>query len=127
MLTKLCSTGLIIPKFGKIYSIKANTSDEFVIQEAVVKEKRFIETLTHVNERVDATLKCWSLKVKYKADYLYLRVIHEDSMAEYLQLLSELKAKAKAARNSSLWAMYYNVVKWNDDVIYNYAISAHKS
>lgn len=114
-------------KFGKIYSIKANTSDEFVIQEAVVKEKRFIETSTHVNERVDATLKCWSLKVKYKADYLYLRVIHEDSMAEYLQLLSELKAKAKAARNSSLWAMYYNVVKWNDDVIYNYAISAHKS
>ncbi len=115
-------------KFGKFYAIQANTSDEFTIVNVEVKEKYFIETPDYTRERVKVYLKYWSLTVeRQNKEKITLSVIHQDSRAMYDELLKELKKKAQKARLSTLWMLYYDVMKWEADIVHNYAISAHKS
>ena len=66
----------------------------------------------------------------YNKESIKLYVLCEDSVKEYNETLEELKVIAKEmgrSKNPDGWIMYFNMLKWQDDVSYNYAITAHKS
>lgn len=117
-----------------IYTLKANTSDEFVIKKIDIVEKTFRET---VNGTVNYSFKgkFWALDVKRTTDSvndgfltnITLFIIHEDSKEEYDALIKKAKTEAKIHSKSNYWIAYYNILKWSDDISYNYAITAHKS
>ena len=110
------------------YTIKANTSDEFVIMSVNVQDIHFKEiTKYNLFSAIDVTLKCWIIKARNGISTIDICVIHEESVKEYQELLTDLKNTAKKKKDALYWSVYYNVVKWSDDINYNYAISAHKS
>lgn len=116
------------PKYKDMqYTVKATTSEEFIVLETEIIMKQFAEKGPSLFERVDQTFKMWKLKVQYKNSHMILNVIHEDSLADYNTFLNSLKNDAKVKKTAPYWMLYYTAVKWNDDVLYNYAISAHKS
>ena len=110
------------------YTIKANTSDEFVVETVNIQNVHFKEiTKYSLFSSIDITLKTWVIKARGIGGLIELHVIHEDSIKEYQELLSELKITAKKKKDASYWGVYFNVLKWSDDINYNYALSVHKS
>lgn len=114
-------------KYGdsKEYKIAASTSDEFVVKEVSLTTRKFKEkfkTLPIINFEG----LFWKLRVGGGSkEFLY--VIHEDSVAEYNELLKEIKDLAISTKDRSYWVLFYNISKWSDNVVYSYAITAHKS
>lgn len=92
-------------------------------------------------ETVEATYKGWDLKfydalVTQKSAGTMkshnIRIIHEESDAEYLKFLQDLISRARGARKGSweagaIWKEFYAVQEIFADVNYNYAITGHKS
>lgn len=122
-------------KWGDEYKIKANTSDEFVITEINKVWREFKNEKYKNSPEINFDANFWEIKViretssdsEYVDDELKLYVIHPSSFNEYEELLKEMKTLAKKSFNPNFWVMYYNILKWSDDITYNYAITAHKA
>lgn len=56
-----------------------------------------------------------------------ISVVHEDSQQAYDNLLEKAKQNAIKSKQAINWVAYFNLQKWSADVIYGYAITAHKS
>jgi hypothetical protein len=112
-----------------MYSVKANTADEFTVKEVSVQDVRFRECQSaSLFDNLDVTLKCWVLKATANGtNQIILNIIHDDSIPQYTEILNNLKKVAKSKKLAAYWGIYYNVVKWNDAVLYDYALSIHKS
>ena len=106
------------------YHISYQTSDEFIIEEVTVVERTFSEKYRDAPP-IEWTGKFWELKLKDRYDSLY--VIHEDSAEDYKKLISKARSEAMSSKKKSYWVNYFNIRKWSDNVVYNYAITAHKS
>jgi exodeoxyribonuclease-5 len=121
-------------KFGVTtnYSVMFTTSTEFEVADVKTYYKDFEEYNSDVIT-ADISLKVYELKVKYKSletDTYFtntLYVIHEDSLDDYNALLNKIRNEALRSKNKKKWVLYYNILKWNADIAYNYAITAHKS
>jgi len=121
-------------KFGVTtnYSVLFTTSTEFEVADVKTYYKDFEEYNNDVIT-ADISLKVYELKVKYKSletDTYFtntLYVIHEDSIDDYNALLNKIRNEALRSKNKKKWVLYYNILKWNADIAYNYAITAHKS
>lgn len=109
------------------WTIGFYTSEEMTVEDVVVDEMYFNEGMYH------ADLKAYSLTVSgYDPINEFnkrfpITVIHPDSMDAYNKLLEEAKKAAKDAKDPDLWRVFYNMKKWNANLTYNYAITAHKS
>jgi exodeoxyribonuclease-5 len=114
------------------YDVLFTTSTEFEVIRVTIRNEHFDEYSNDVRT-AQASLKVYQLDVKYKSleTDLYVRssiqVIHEDSINDYNALLNKIKSEAIKGKNKKKWMLYYNIIKWNADVAYNYAITAHKS
>ena len=125
---------------GHQYLIKANTSDEFVIKKVEKVYREFNEKFKS-SPKINFEGNYWKLTVtpemyegEKKEDLpfgltrdMVIYVLHNDSIDEFNELLKEMKALAKNSYNRDNWVMYYNMLKWSDNVIHNYAITAHKA
>jgi len=120
---KLVANSPIFRKVNGYYRVKYNTSQEFLVSDVSVITKKFSESMRN-GPNVTFDPYVYEI-VTNNNEHLY--VIHEDSLKEYNEILAELKQMAITGRNPKLWGLYYDVVKWSDDVTYNYAITAHKS
>lgn len=113
--------------YGPNYAIKANTSDEFTIV-SLAKVHRSLYDQGKGGASISFDGYFWELNVldaDKKEEVLY--VIHKDSVADFTKVLTETHKRAQLLRTSNHWAAYYNMLKWSDNVNYNYAITAHKS
>ena len=113
---------------GWNYTIKSNTSDEFVVEKIDIITMTFSEQ-HRSSPRVNFDGKFYKLSCKRTAgnQIITLYVIHEDSEKEYQETLRDLKTAAIDSRQQDTWIMYYNAMKWSDNITHNYAITAHKS
>ncbi len=57
----------------------------------------------------------------------FIKIIHESEEAAYNKVLDDLKANAIKSRNSVIWVMYFDALKYSADVGYNYALTVHRS
>lgn len=109
------------------YKIKANTSDEFTVTKISIVNRSFKEKLPR-SPQVTFEGDYYKLEVRDADgfdDVLY--VLHENSIKDFNETLKEMKGLAMNSRMGDYWKMFYNMMKWSDDVILNYAITAHKS
>jgi hypothetical protein len=106
------------------YNISYNTSDEFKIESADVVELYFEEKYKDA-PMISWKGKFWQLDIDGYYDCLY--VIHESSVDNYKQLLSDARSAALKSKKKSYWVNFFNIMKWSANVGYNYAITAHKS
>jgi hypothetical protein len=122
--------------WGNEYKIKANTSEEFIITNVSKVYREFQNEKFKTSPKINFDGNFWELTVKretntnedYYTDALTkIYVIHPSSFRDYKELLDEMKQLAKRAYNPDFWVMYFNMVKWSDDVLHNYAITAHKA
>lgn len=107
--------------------VKFSTSEEFEIESITIIEKTMREEQYNLRMKfyeldiiVDNPMKggiCWST----------IYVVHEDSIADYEQLLAMSKTTAKVTRIPKNWVTHFNIQKWSANVTYNYAITGHKS
>lgn len=111
------------------YAIKATTSDEFIVKHVSTIERTFKERGNKtLFSNFNITLKFWQLQCKTKGNSnITLFCIHPDDVEKYKKHMREAYNIAKKERTSETWTNYYNILKWHDDVVYNYAITAHKS
>lgn len=120
-------------RWGIEYKIKANTSDEFVINSIEKVYREFKNEHFKSSPKINFEGWFWKLNVKLQTESsdtfsnLSLYVIHPMSFDEYEELAKEMKKLAKTSYNPDFWVMYFNILKWSDDITYNYAITAHKS
>lgn len=114
------------------YDVLFTTSTEFEIVDVNVYNEDFDEYKNDV-KLCSIRLKVYSLKVKfyslesesYKTSVI--QVIHEDSLDDYKALLEKIRSEALRSKNKKKWVLYYNILKWDASIAYNYAITAHKS
>ena len=110
-----------------MYKIKANTSDEFNVTNVKIITRTFQESVKG-SPKVNFTgdyYKLTTLNSLNETEILY--VLHEDFHKEFMETLIEMKQLATSKRSGAYWKMYYTMLKWSDDIAYNYAITAHKS
>ena len=115
------------------YHVNFHTSKELTIRQITIQDKLYKEFVNRMLT-ITETYKIYHIDVTYESPeelngigHGYIEVIHEDSLDLYNYLLADLKNQAVKNKTSKSWIKYYNVLKWNADVIYNYAITAHKS
>jgi exodeoxyribonuclease-5 len=121
-------------KYGvtTFYDVLFTTSTEFEIVDVNVHNEDFDEYKNDV-KLCSIRLKVYSLKVKFYSleseSYRtnVIQVIHEDSLDDYNALLEKIRSEALRSKNKKKWVLYYNILKWDADIVYNYAITAHKS
>lgn len=121
-------------KFGvsTSYDILFTTSTEFEVVDVSTYTEYFEEFKNDVC-LISERLKVYSIKVKYislednSERFNSLIVIHEDSLDDYNNLLNKIRTEAIKTKNKNKWVLYYNMIKWDADIAYNYAITAHKS
>ena len=106
------------------YQISYATSDEFVIEKVEEVWETFSEKYRDAPP-IEWKGKFWRLHLKDKFDCL--QVVHEDSAESYKQLVANARKKAMLHKKKSYWVNFFNIMKWSDNVAYNYAITAHKS
>jgi exodeoxyribonuclease-5 len=113
--------------------LKANTSTEFEIYNVKVQPHKFKiyefgkKTGMFPTYVFDCEIYKISAKIEGDGKPITIRVITEEYMEAYNTFCNTLKAAAKVARNSKLWIDYYTACKFNHNVSYGYAITAHKS
>jgi exodeoxyribonuclease-5 len=117
---------------GFEYQVKAYTSEEFIIEKKEKMHKSFTEFVKNspIASFEGDFWKLIVLSLNSNEDLpcrTTLYVVHEDCVKDYNNRLAALKAHATSNRCINSWRMYFNMLKWNDNVIYNYAITAHKS
>lgn len=104
-----------------------NTSEEIEVMKYDITNKtvRFGgEQLTF--KVYDCLVATETNKVPVNADRI--RIVHESSEADYAEFLEKLKQRAiKLAGKNKSWIDYYDALKWPADIVYNYAITAHKA
>ena len=112
-------------RYGKYYSIKANTSDEFKVTWVSVVTRVILDPVKF--ERHE--LKFWYLRAERLAaeGMINLYIIHEDSAKEYKELCAATKKEAVTLKTSAAWINYFDLLKQSDDLAYSYAITVHKS
>lgn len=123
------------PIFDDEGEILYNTSEElqvgsFTIVDKTLKRGQFqfkgkVYECT-IKKPLQTTSKNPLLKSLAKGDII--KILHEDSEADFAKFLDELKQRAinnKGANKS--WIDFYDMLKWPADVAYNYAITAHKA
>lgn len=111
------------------YLVKATTSQEFTVLSVSITTKKFNESVKS-SPKVKFEGKFWKLDVKINdlnSPDIVLYVIHKDSAPDFLVKLNKMKKFARDTRSKDAWVMYYNMMKWTDNVSYNYAITVHKS
>lgn len=106
------------------YKILFTTSEELEVKEVDIfqglkQEGGFAMNVKYYNLLVT----CYN-PMKEGLTTKTIEIIHEDSIEEYKMLMNRVKEVALRFHN---WVSYFNIQKWNADVTYNYAISAHKS
>lgn len=109
------------------YKLVCNTSDEFTVTGVDVVTKTFKEDSY---ELVKFTGSFWKLDVNItnkENEHFVLYVIHESSLEDYKQVLRKAKNQTIGVRSSDPWIAYYNILKWSDNVDYNYALTVHRS
>lgn len=123
--------------WGYEYRIKANTSDEFIITKVEKVYREFYDESFKSSPSINFEGDFWKLTVKPEGYgegeedqipcEMSIYVIHPNSIKEYRELLKEMRDLAKVSYNKDFWVMYFNMLKWSDDVLHNYAITAHKA
>jgi len=109
------------------YGVAFYTSEELSVIDIELGTVEFSEGMYH------ADLKAYSLEVKgYDAindldKNCTITVIHEDSKEDFKKLLEASREYAKKNSDPEDWRVHYNIQKWDADLTYNYAITAHKS
>ena len=99
-----------------------NNSEEFVI------ENIDIDNLSYSINGNLFTGKFYLLSARsFDGGRYLLRCVHEDSLRDYYKYCNEFKTIARKNKCAALWVDYYNAVKINHDITYNYAISSHKA
>lgn len=124
---------------GWQYLIKGNTSDEYVITKVEQVYREFSEKFKK-SPIINFEGNYWKLTVtpeKYSEEepleedehlpIKVLYVLHNNSVDEFNDILKELKQIATNSYNRDNWVMYYNMLKWSDNIMHNYAITVHKS
>jgi DNA replication protein DnaC len=121
---------------GYQYIIKGHTSDEFVIKKIEKVYREFSEGFK-TSPTINFEGNYWKLTVspeKYASEEMtgpendkVIYVLHNDSIDEFNEILIELNGIAKNSYNKDSWVMYFNMLKWSDNVMHNYAITAHKA
>lgn len=110
---------------SQFYAIKANSSDEFIITKVDTITRKLSES-GFKTPSYSMAAKYWALSVtnlkNNKQQTIY--VIHEDDATRYAEFLKDVKSMAN---NAATWSVYYNILKWSDNINYNYAITVHKS
>lgn len=107
--------------------IKFSTSEEFEVEGISIVEKTMRE------EHYNLSMKFYRLNIivdnpmKGGKSKSTIFVVHEDSVADYEQLLAMTKVTAKASRIPKNWVIHFNIQKWSANITYNYAITGHKS
>jgi nucleoside-triphosphatase THEP1 len=113
---------------GNKWIVKSTTSEEFIVRDVTIRNITYKESIPgNFFATVQETFKFWVLTCSSYNGSVTINVIHEDDAELYKQLLTKLKNSAKSKKDKTLWALYYDVVKWNDNISYNYAITAHRS
>jgi len=114
-------------KFGSAWVIQFTTSQELEIADVNIVKHKYHEGGYSMNAAVyQCKVKC----IDPENGVVYqdvIRIMHEDSMERWQELLTESKKQALAMRESRLWVKHYNIQKWSANVGYNYAITCHKS
>lgn len=106
-------------------SVDLNTSEELRVTQVSQIKKNF------ESGEFSLIASAWRLRVEaYDADLasniphvIYIII----DVEEHAELIKQARAKALKSRSKQDWAVYYNVLGWTADVVYNYAITAHKS
>jgi exodeoxyribonuclease-5 len=112
------------PIFDEDGAIIFNTSEEFTIESYKIIDKKVVFGSKILTVKIyDCTLDKSSAKLMTNK----IKVLHEDSEADYAKMLEELKQKAIAEKDKSRWVTFYDALKWPADIAYNYAITAHKA
>ena len=118
----LIASSILFNKYEDKFYIKANNSEEFVVDDDVE-----IPITTNIGKH-EFTSMFHQLRVHtYNGRELMLNVIRKECMPDLIKFQNELKAHAKAKPNRFTWLDYYDSLKISDNVGYNYAISAHRS
>jgi len=115
--------------------IVLNTNEEFTVVGYKIQEEelRFDLSSNPDDEPVSVFLKFYDTKISYPDEngeevFVDLEILHEDSATEFLKFSNILKLKAIEKRGADKsWIKYYNFLRRYADVIYGYAITAHKS
>lgn len=111
----------------------ANTSTEFEIKHVRVKPHKF--SISQFNNKksmfpkysFECDIYSISAETADTGKPVIIRVIREEYMEAYTSFCNTLKSAAKVAKNAKLWIDYYDACKFNHNVSYGYAITAHKS
>ncbi len=130
---KLVARGPIFKKvsdnrFGDRWMIKFYTSEEMEIEKVTIKDRVYIY---ESGSKLYAKMYELNVKSYDPVEQLWkretIKVIHEDSLKDYNDLLTGIKKTAMKLKSKEIWVGYFNLMKWSADVAYNYAITAHKS
>jgi len=105
------------------YQVAHATSSEFVVTDVVTVDRNLTNTVMNA-PNIGFKGKYWCLKTESGDD---LWIVHADDRARYFDEAKRLKQRAIVERSKFTWIQYYTFLKWNDDIAYNYAITAHKS
>lgn len=105
-----------------------NTNDEVEVKEVRI----FSEKISS-----EYTFKYYNVLVEKDYEWIgkssnFIKVVHEDSEQEYNELVELFRLNALSERQGSekakvAWALYYQAKSHYANVLYNYAITAHKS
>ncbi len=112
----------------------SNTSTEFEIKQIKVKPFKFsISNFSNKGRSAfpkysfECDIYSISAETAGTGKLVQIRVITEEYMEAYNSFCNTLKSAAKVATNAKLWIDYYDACKFNHNVSYGYAITAHKS
>lgn len=106
-----------------------NTNDEFEVV------SYSIDSRTCATEAESVKLKYYHTKVEFmtingQRDQRVIDILHEDSYNDFNRVLHSLKKEALSKKGfdaKKCWVKYYDFMRQFAEVIYNYAITAHKS
>lgn len=105
-----------------------NTSDEFQVESYTISSKRIKGMQFRL---AGADFKYYDCKVSYIAfgrkSHNNIHIIHEDDKEHYAKWLYSYKEICIKEGNKAMWVDYYKAQQSFADVVYNYAITAHKS
>jgi hypothetical protein len=115
------------PIFDGEGGILFNTSEEFTVDTVNVETKKLSFGGEQISVKVYNCLVDPHDKTNHKGSER-IRVLHEESEKPYQEMLERLKERAvKISGANQSWVKYYDAVKWPADIVYNYAITAHKA
>jgi exodeoxyribonuclease-5 len=107
------------------WKIQYNTSEELVVESVRMQRLQLRES----SYRLDALFYMLNVKTFDLSSNRWIKdtikIVHPNDVPAYTKILNEVKERA--ILNKDYWKVYYTILKWSADVMYNYALTAHKA